>query len=146
MAEVTEIAIRAAKAADLREIVEIERASFPGNFWNAESFEAYDCIIAQVCGKTAGFLVSRELLGNARGDGEREILNLAVHPDWRRQKVASSLLKHELARGGAFFLEVRESNTAARKLYESLGFRVIGRRNQYYANPAETAIVMKRKE
>ena len=146
MAEVTEVSIRTASRDDLREIVEIERLSFTGNFWNAESFEAYDCLIAQVCGKTAGFLVSRELIGNERGDGEREILNLAVHPDRRRQKIASALLKQELARGGAFFLEVRESNMAARKLYESLGFRAIGRRNQYYVNPAETAIVMKRKE
>src|SRR6185312_1486534 len=146
MAEVVEVTIRAARPGDLGEIVEIERLSFTGNFWNAESFEVYDCIIAQVYGKTAGFLVSRELIGNKRGDGEREILNLAVHGEGRRQRIASSLLKHELARGGAFFLEVRESNLAARKLYESLGFRAIGRRNQYYVNPAETAIVMKRKE
>jgi ribosomal-protein-alanine N-acetyltransferase len=146
MAEVIEVTIRTASPDDLREIVEIERLSFAGNFWNAESFQVYDCIIAQVCGKTVGFLVSRELIGNHRGNGEREILNLAVHPDWRRQKIASSLLNHELARGGSFFLEVRESNMAARKLYESLGFRAIGRRNQYYVNPAETAIVMKRKQ
>ena len=146
MVEITEITIRAAAPGDLDEIVAIERLSFAGNFWDAASFESYDCLIAQVSGKTAGFLVSRELIGNERGNGEREILNLAVHPDWRRQKVASALLKQELRRGGAFFLEVRESNMAARKLYESLGFQIIGRRNQYYANPEETAIVMKRKE
>jgi ribosomal-protein-alanine N-acetyltransferase len=146
MGDDVEITIRAANPGDLHEIVAIERLSFTGNFWNIESFAVYDCIIAQVFGETAGFLVSRELIGNTAGDGEREILNLAVHPQWRRRKIASALLKHELARGGAFFLEVRESNLAARKLYESLGFRVIGTRNQYYANPAETAIVMKRKE
>jgi ribosomal-protein-alanine N-acetyltransferase len=146
MGETTEITIRAANRGDLREILAIERLSFAGNHWDIKSFEVYDCIIAQISGKTAGFLVSRELIGNADNDGEREILNLAVHPQWRRRKIASALLEHELARGGAFFLEVRESNMGARKLYESLGFRVIGRRNQYYANPAETAIVMKRKE
>jgi ribosomal-protein-alanine acetyltransferase len=146
MAQAAEITIRTANPNDLREILEIERLSFAGNFWNAESFQVYDCVIALVCGKTVGFLVYRELFGNDRGDGEREILNLAVHPDWRRQRIASALLTHELTKGGTFFLEVRESNMAARRLYESLGFRAVGRRNQYYVNPAETAIVMKRKQ
>ena len=41
------------------------------------------------------------------------------------------------------FLEVRESNAAARALYERLGFRVQGRRSRYYRDPEEDALVMK---
>jgi ribosomal-protein-alanine N-acetyltransferase len=54
------------------------------------------------------------------------------------------LLSDVLAsRRGVFFLEVRESNAAARRLYSQAGFKMITQRLQYYANPVETAIVMK---
>ena len=87
----------------------------------------------------AGFLVSR-----AVADKEREILNVAVHPDFRRLRIATELLQAELARWpGAHFLEVRESNAAARRLYEGLGFRSRRRAAGYYENPPETGIVMR---
>jgi ribosomal-protein-alanine N-acetyltransferase len=41
------------------------------------------------------------------------------------------------------YLEVRESNTAARRLYEGLGFEVLSRRNDYYRRPVEAALVLK---
>jgi ribosomal-protein-alanine N-acetyltransferase len=75
---------------------------------------------------------------------EREILNVAVHPDFRRHRVATGLLRAELARWpGAHFLEVRESNLAARRLYDALGFQSVGARPGYYENPPETGIVMR---
>ncbi len=90
-------------------------------------------------GKIAGFLVSRPV-----ADKEREILNIAVHPDFRRLHVATELLQTELSRHpGVHFLEVRESNTAARHLYEGLGFQAVGERPEYYDNPIETGIVMR---
>ena len=77
--------------------------------------------------------------------GEREILNLAVDPGTapgKRRDCACS--KHELNRGeGSWFLEVRESNGAAIRLYLNSGFRVAGRRENYYNNPPEAGIVMR---
>ena len=73
---------------------------------------------------------------------EHEILNLAVAPESRRQGVARALLQAALARGGSWFLEVRESNHLARIFYESMGFREIGLRPGYYQAPPEMAIVM----
>jgi ribosomal protein S18 acetylase RimI-like enzyme len=67
-----------------------------------------------------------------------------VHPEFRRLGVATELLRAEIARWpGAHFLEVRESNIAARSLYEGLGFQAVGTRPGYYDNPPETGIVMR---
>jgi ribosomal-protein-alanine N-acetyltransferase len=70
-----------------------------------------------------------------------------VHPEWRRRGVARQLLGAALIEGVArgvtlAFLEVRPSNTRALALYESLGFQVIGRRNGYYFDTGEDALVM----
>jgi [ribosomal protein S18]-alanine N-acetyltransferase len=67
----------------------------------------------------------------------------AVAPRFRRQGIAGLLLRNELKRRAIFYLEVRESNTAARALYGKFGFREISRRTGYYLHPPETAIVMK---
>ena len=77
---------------------------------------------------------------------EREILNLAVAPNYRRSRVATALLKHELSREATHFLEVRESNVAAVALYRKCGFVEVGRRAGYYEFPTETAIVMSMKK
>ncbi|MFZ0589460.1 MAG: ribosomal protein S18-alanine N-acetyltransferase [Bryobacteraceae bacterium] len=140
------VTVRRAEAADLNRIIDIERACFSDNPWNLAEFETYDCLVAEIEGQIAGFLVSRQLVGNRDGQGEREILNLAIDPAWRRNGIAKILLQQELRRGGSFFLEVRESNLAAQRLYESLHFRRVGKRPEYYSNPVETAIVMKTKE
>jgi len=77
-------------------------------------------------------------------DKEREILNIAIHPDFRRLHIATELLRAELSRWpGVHFLEVRESNAPARRLYEGLGFQAVGARPAYYDNPIETGIVMR---
>jgi ribosomal-protein-alanine N-acetyltransferase len=86
-----------------------------------------------------GFLVARNVAVD-----EREILNLAVAPDFRRKGVARALAA-SFFEGfeGAVFLEVRESNEVALKFYKSLGFKELSRRQGYYDSPVETAIVMK---
>jgi len=135
------LVIRPAVSPDLDELVAIENECFTYANWQAADFLKHDCQLAEVDGKIAGFLVSREIL-----PGEREILNLAVSRAFRRQGVASALIQHELKRHpGEFFLEVRESNLAAQELYRKFGFVEIGRRPQYYQAPPETAIVMKMK-
>jgi ribosomal-protein-alanine N-acetyltransferase len=78
---------------------------------------------------------------------EAEIESLAVSKSWRRRGIARQLCKDLLgwarARGaGHVSLEVRVSNTAARALYESLGFRDVVTRRGYYQDPEEDALVM----
>ena len=81
---------------------------------------------------------------------ELHILNVTVHPDYRRQGIASHLLKHALRTGrekGArlAILEVRPSNLAARGLYERFGFREVGERPNYYGrgDTREPALIMR---
>lgn len=80
---------------------------------------------------------------------EMEIVNLAVHPARRRQRMGYRLL-HLLLQGAAkmgiekTILEVRESNHAARSLYEKCGFSVCGRRRRYYPDNGEDALLYER--
>jgi len=75
------------------------------------------------------------------------ILNLAVHPDFRRQGLATRLMEEILNASGekgcrVFYLEVRGSNTEARTFYERLGFKIAGVRKNYYVSPVEDASLM----
>ena len=78
---------------------------------------------------------------------EGEIYRIAVLPSHRRRGIAYRLLdyavKCEKGNGlESLFLEVRERNTPARKLYSSYGFREIGIRKNYYRNPDDNAVIM----
>jgi [ribosomal protein S18]-alanine N-acetyltransferase len=78
---------------------------------------------------------------------EIQILNLAVHENFRRRSVARRLLAHALRVGReksarVANLEVRKSNIPAFKLYESCGFKVVGERPNYYGDQMEPAILM----
>jgi [ribosomal protein S18]-alanine N-acetyltransferase len=140
------LVVRRALDGDFETIVEIERACFTHGAWNLNSFKHFGCLVCAAGEQVIGFLVARCLTLDRTGEAsEHEILDLAVHQDWRRRGVAKTLLRNELASGGKYFLEVRESNVSARSLYESMGFTEIGRRKQYYQYPEETAIVMLRK-
>ena len=82
------------------------------------------------------------------GADAAEILNLAVAPDRRRRGAGKALVEHILAVLGAVgvrsvFLEVRESNSAARRLYQQLGFVSVGIRPNYYRRPMEAAVVLR---
>jgi [ribosomal protein S18]-alanine N-acetyltransferase len=138
--------IRAATAGDIPALLEIERQSFSHQHWQGKDFLAAECMVAEVDGHIVGFLVSREVFCGSREDlGEREILNLAVTPLFRRMGIAKALLRREIQRKAVFFLEVRESNQAAQALYRTAGFTEIGRRPEYYQEPREGAIVMQMK-
>jgi len=141
-----EALLRPATKNDLAALVELERASFTVPNWPADTFLRYDCTVAEVLGEVGGFLVSRQIFGGSTTEPpEREILNLAVDPRYRREGIATMLIRQEFSKKALFTLEVRESNLAARTLYERLGFVEISRRLEYYNNPAETAIVMRMK-
>ena len=138
--------LRPATEADLPALLEIEQQSFSHPNWTADDFLENDCTVAEIDGEIGGFLVAREIFpGDATSPPEREILNLAVAVPFRRRGVASALLKYELGRKAICFLEVRESNLAAQKLYRKFGFTEIAERPHYYQHPKERAIVMKMK-
>lgn len=79
---------------------------------------------------------------------EAELANIATAPEARRRGLAAALLDDALTTLGdegvaSMFLEVRESNVAARALYASRGFRAVGRRRGYYRLPDEDALVLR---
>ncbi len=91
----------------------------------------------------AGFIISRLVAG------ELHINNMAVRPEVRRRGIAAQLLAAVLSQGrsnGAriAYLEVRAGNAAAQGLYRRCGFQVTGRRNRYYGQPVEDALLMSR--
>ncbi len=78
---------------------------------------------------------------------ELHLMNLSVHPEWRRMGIGEGLARWTLSRAkenGARLatLEVRVSNEAAKRLYEKLGFKVTAVRHGYYRDPPEDALVM----
>jgi [ribosomal protein S18]-alanine N-acetyltransferase len=129
------VTVRRAREEDRAAIAEIQRDSPEASQWDPEGF---DVTVAEVAGRVVGFLVTRTVAD------EVEILNLAVSPANRRSGVARELVQPLLeTRPLSVFLEVRESNTAARKLYQALQFEEVSRRRGYYESPCEDGIVMK---
>ena len=151
--------IRSCAPADLERIALIERDSF-SDPW---SFEAFSAALAL---RHLRFLVAEEMTAASQGSraGDRglvgyvvalvlgdegEIADVAVAPVARRRGIARQLLQRvmaELVQVGVrtLYLEVRESNSAARALYASLGFQQVGRRRGYYQHPSEDALLLKR--
>jgi len=134
------IGIRTATERDLPAIEDIQQASPEAAQWAVADYLHHDCLVAEAGAEIAGFLVCRNV-----AEDEREILNLAVHPRFRRQKIGRLLLEAVCNRNPAhYFLEVRASNKVARAFYGVMGFTELGIRSQYYENPPESGIVMKR--
>jgi ribosomal-protein-alanine N-acetyltransferase len=82
--------------------------------------------------------------------GEGEIMRIAVAKNYRGNGLGRAILDRIIKSAreqniGRLMLEVRESNTIARALYQSAGFRTISKRQGYYQNPAENALVMELK-
>jgi len=132
-------AIRRGSAEDLAAIAAIQAASPEAANWRPADYLAHRLLVAIGGAGVMGFVAARPV-----AEGEFEILNLAVGPEFRRQGIARELLEALFQDShGTFFLEVRESNQAAQMCYKSLGFQSIGRRLGYYEGPSEAAIVMK---
>ncbi|HWZ28971.1 MAG TPA: ribosomal protein S18-alanine N-acetyltransferase [Gemmatimonadales bacterium] len=92
--------------------------------------------------RVTGYLVARQMADEA------EILNVGVEPGSRRQGVGRALVAAGLDRLRALgarqvYLEVRESNRAARDLYRGFAFSEVARRSKYYRHPVEDAIVLR---
>jgi len=91
----------------------------------------------------AGYVGSQSVLG------ESDMMNVAVHPDYRRQGIAEGLvtgLVQALKERGNYCLtlEVRASNAPAIALYGKLDFAEVGRRPNYYRNPKEDALILRK--
>lgn len=88
-------------------------------------------------------------IGSQSVEGEADMMNVAVHPDFRRQGVGQALivaLVENLKNNGvhSLTLEVRASNEGAIALYEKLDFAAIGRRPHYYRHPKEDALILRK--
>lgn len=93
--------------------------------------------------RVAGYIGSQSVLDGA------DVMNVAVHPDYRRQGIGRALVERlvaELQKTVVTFLmlEVRASNEPALALYTQLGFVEVGRRKNYYRNPKEDALIMRK--
>ncbi len=98
--------------------------------------------VAELGGGIVGYAI-----GRVAAD-EGEILNVGVHPERRRRGIARALVRTLLGALGAagarqVYLEVRESNVAARQLYAAYGFGEVGRRARYYRRPVEDAVILR---
>ena len=135
---------------DLAEVLAIEQATF-SNPWPRESFQ-YEIeknplsypTVARAKGidgaEIAGYCVKWVVFDHMH------IQNIAVRPEHQRRGLGRYLLEEALERGkrlGAKFvqLEVRESNRAAQRLYDFMGFRQVGKRKRYYSHPHEDALL-----
>lgn len=138
--------LRAAVEADVPALVRLERASF-SDPWDAAAFHsllqasAARITVAQLDAVVVGYSAV------LRAADEAELANLAVEAAWQGRGIGRALLRtaqEAAASEGvtAMYLEVRESNAAARRLYEALHFAAIGRRRGYYRQPDEDALVM----
>jgi ribosomal-protein-alanine acetyltransferase len=164
------VQVRLAVAADLPQLMEIASHSETAAQWNpreyqklfmsetatsetgaseysasetvaSESGQSRMVLVIEKHGKVSGFLISHQL-----GD-EWEIENIAVMGSAQRNGLGAQLLGEFLnlvrdRSGRAIFLEVRESNLAARALYRKLAFVEAGRRKNYYENPPEDALIL----
>lgn len=139
--------IRSATGADLPALGAMERRCFPDPWSDQGLADALAPphgfgLVAESARGVVGYVLVREVGGSG------EILNLAVAPELRRRGVGRALLQAALGglaeRGaGEVFLEVRDSNLAARELYQREGFQVVGVRRGYYRSPSEDALVLR---
>lgn len=140
-------AIRALLPDDAAAVAEILRKAPEAVFWPEASvrevleWKGILGLASEARGELIGFLIARQV------KEEAEVLNLAVMPQSRRKGEGGALLRTavvEFRKRGVshVFLEVRESNAAGIAFYGKHRFSQVGRREGYYRDPVEAAIVM----
>ena len=139
--------IRPARAQDLPRIAEVERSSF-STPWSVSSFRTLltvDRVLFRVL-EEDGVVMGHGVLWRVADEGE--LANIAIHPDAQRRGLGTELLEHLLQEAAAtgvarVFLDVRESNVDAIRIYRRRGFREVGRRTDYYQKPVEDALILR---
>jgi len=135
-------------SAHVAAVAELEKLCFSAP-WSEKSVASeldnpLSCwLVAVEDGRVAGYVGSQTVLE------ETDMMNIAVHPDFRCRGIAGELvqalvsqLRHRGSR--CLTLEVRVSNASAQRLYARLGFVRIGRRPNYYQNPREDADILRK--
>jgi ribosomal-protein-alanine N-acetyltransferase len=132
---------------DLDRVCAVDRAAH-AHPWTEGIFRdclraGYPCWVGEVAGVTVAHAVI------AMAVEECSILNLCVHPDWQGQGLGRAMLRRLIAyarehRADTVFLEVRASNSRARRLYAAEGFCEVGTRRGYYPDGKgrEDAVVL----
>ena len=134
--------------AHVAQIAQIEKVCF-SDPWSEKSIaselenELALWLVAEEDGQVCGYVGSQTVLG------ETDMMNVAVSPEFRRKGIAEALvnaLVEALKEQGShcLTLEVRASNHPARALYEKLGFSRIGTRKNYYRNPKEDGLILRK--
>lgn len=100
-------------------------------------------LVAEEDGVVAGYVGSQTVMD------ESDMMNVAVHPDYRRKGIAEALVAElvealKKRESHCLTLEVRVSNEPAKALYEKLGFTQVGLRKNYYRNPREDALILRK--
>ncbi len=143
--------IRAATLEDVPALIAISGESVSAGHWTERQYQSAlttvhprrVTLVLEEADSIVGFSVAAEVAG------EWELENIAVSAAWQRHglghRLMGALLNQIGELGGEMIhLEVRESNAAARRLYEKWGFGEVGRRPGYYHNPSEDAILYKK--
>ena len=131
------------------QVAELERICFGTEAWSEKSVASElnnplsFWLVAVDGDRVAGYVGSQTVLD------ESDMMNVAVHPDYRKQGIATALivgLVEELRKRGSrcLTLEVRASNENAISLYKKLDFQEVGRRKNYYRNPREDALILRK--
>jgi [ribosomal protein S18]-alanine N-acetyltransferase len=155
------VRIRNATPADIDSMMSLDRETTTASHWSRRHYVAFFAANARGAserlalvvvdqshnaGETAPESCLLAYLVAHRVDTEWDLENIVVAEKMRRTGVGLQLIRElaeyvARANGNSISLEVRESNIAARSLYEKSGFTEIGRRKSYYSHPLEDAII-----
>ena len=130
------------------QVAELEKICF-SDPWSEKSVaselnNSLSCwLVAEENGVVTGYVGSQTVID------ESDMMNVAVHPDHRRKGIAEALILALSAdlkerQNQCLTLEVRASNATAIALYEKTGFAEVGRRKNYYRNPKEDALILRK--
>ncbi len=142
--------IRPARTEDLDEICRIEETSFSVP-WRRSDYEVLtgleDAVFLVLCEENSDSVIGYGCIRQAADEGD--LLNIAVREDRRGAGSGTRLLDALVSRAEKkgterIFLEVRESNLPAIRMYEKAGFENVGVRKRYYTCPEEDALLMRR--
>ena len=142
------IKIQRMQKSDVDNVINIEERAYGEHHWSKESF------LNELSNDLARYYAAFDLDGNLVGYAgcwqileEVHITNIAVSPDFRRQKIGERLLRQIIDdcyknKAKYITLEVRVSNNPAIKMYEKYGFKSLGVRKGYYQDNNEDALIM----